>query len=346
MAAALRVGVMGAGAIGCYVGGRLAQVPEVDVVLVGRSRLRHTVRTNGLRLTDLDGRVHAVAPDALRYESEVSELRGCDIVLCCVKSGHTDEVATAMADVLDDDPIVVSMQNGVRNTEVLRAHLTSCLVLPGVVGFNVVDKGDGDFRHTTKGALMIERCREPRAERLFEALRRSDFELATPGRMAPHQWTKLIVNLNNAVSALSGAPTRDLILNAGYRAVVAAVMGEGAEVVRAAGHDMARLRGLFVPWLPRLLGLPTPLVRLLSRAQLKADPEARSSMWQDLSRGRLTEVEFLNGEIVRVAAEADVAAPINTRIVEMIHDVELRGSGSPNLEPEALQQALGMVPMV
>ncbi|HMR80341.1 MAG TPA: ketopantoate reductase C-terminal domain-containing protein, partial [Polyangiaceae bacterium] len=80
----------------------------------------------------------------------------------------------------------------------------------------------------------------------------------------------------------------------------------------------------------------TPVVRLVARAQLGANPEARSSMWEDLNRGRKTEVEFLNGEIVRLAEQCGVSAPLNQRMVALIHRAEAAGSGSPKLAAEAL----------
>ena len=84
----------------------------------------------------------------------------------------------------------------------------------------------------------------------------------------------------------------------------------------------------------------TPLVRLVTRAQMKVDPEARSSMWQDLDRGRPTEVEYLNGEIVRIAERVGRAAPLNRRMVELVHDAERDGPGSPNLDAVTLWSRL------
>jgi 2-dehydropantoate 2-reductase len=88
------------------------------------------------------------------------------------------------------------------------------------------------------------------------------------------------------------------------------------------------------------LSLPTPLVKLVARAQLRVNPDARSSMWEDLRRGRATEIDYLNGEIVRLADRSGVDAPLNRRIVELVHDVEARGSGSPALGPDELWAAL------
>jgi 2-dehydropantoate 2-reductase len=92
--------------------------------------------------------------------------------------------------------------------------------------------------------------------------------------------------------------------------------------------------------MPTVLRLPTLLVRLVTGAQMKVDPEARSSMWEDLTRGRPTEVDYLNGEIVRVAARHHTDAPLNARIVELVHTAERAGPGSPDLDAAALWNSL------
>ncbi|RYE89431.1 MAG: 2-dehydropantoate 2-reductase, partial [Myxococcales bacterium] len=146
--------------------------------------------------------------------------------------------------------------------------------------------------------------------------------------------------LNNAVSALTDAPTRDLVFEPRYRRILAALIGEALDVMRAAGVRPARLGAIPPALLPVVLGLPTPLLRVVARAQLRIDPQARSSMWEDLMRGRLTEVDFLNGEIVRLAEKAGVPAPCNRRITALVHEAEFRGPGSPRMPAERLWDEL------
>jgi 2-dehydropantoate 2-reductase len=234
----------------------------------------------------------------------------------------------------------VSLQDGVRNADVLRTGLGGRRVLGGVVGFNVVPKGQGTFLRATTGRLVLEACRERHAESLLGALDGAGFDVEAVADVRSVQWAKLIMNLNNAVSALSGVPTREILMSRGYRAILGATIAEALEVLRAAHVRPARL-GLFpVSSFPALLRLPTPVLRVFARAQLRIDPEARSSMWEDLARGRPTEVDELNGEIVRLASEHGMDAPLNRRVVELVHDVEAKASGCPAMSPEALWQAL------
>lgn len=329
----MRIGIIGAGAIGCYVGGRLIAA-GTEVVMVGRARLAAELAAHGLTFSDFGGPQVRLPPDRVVVATEVDALAGCDVILCCVKSAQTAEVARDLARVAPR-AVVASLQNGVRNPEILRgAGLT---VIAGIVSFNVVARGDGVFHRATSGPIMLEtRTDDP----LVRELARAGIEVETRGDLAPDQWTKLLVNLGNAVSALSGAPTREILLTPGYRKVVAALVEEAHEVLHDAGMRPARLRGVPVRLMPTVLRLPTALVRLVTRAQMKVDPEARSSMWQDLDRGRPTEVEYLNGEIVRIAERVGRAAPLNRRMVELVHDAERDGPGSPNLDAVTLWSRL------
>ena len=339
MSERLSLGVLGAGAIGCYVGGRLLAADAADVVLVGRARNAAEVAEHGLSVQDFDGAVVTVPPARVRFATEAAALAGCEVVLCCVKSQHTEAAAAELAAVLPADAVVVSLQNGVRNPDILRARLGARVVVPSIVSWNVVAV-DGVYRRATSGPLVVERSREPRVARLVAALRAAGVPVDERDRLAPHQWTKLLVNLNNAVSALTDAPTARLLLEPGYRRVIAAVVDEGVRVVRAAGLRPARWNGVPVGVMPRILRLPTPLVKLVTRRQIKVDPTARSSMWQDLAAGRPTEVDFLNGEIVRLAGQHGARAPTNARVVELVHAAEAAGRGSPALSADALWAAL------
>ncbi len=333
----MRVGVIGAGAIGCFVGGRL-HAGGADVVLVGRENGKRDVDEHGLTLVGIDG-----ARGALRrvpFETDAAALADREVVLCAVKSAATAETAERLDAVLRKDAIVVSLQNGLRAAEALRACARETLA--SVVGFNVVSKGDGVFRQATSGKLVIESSPDPRIAELVAALVAAGFEASAMRDIRRMQWAKLLVNLNNAVSALSGAPTKEIVLSAGYRRVLGAILREALGVLEAARIRPANLTGLPVSLFPYALALPTPIVRVVARAQLRIDPEARSSMWEDLVRGKKTEVDDLNGEIVRLAESHGLDAPLNRRVVALVRDAERAGKGSPQLSAAVLAARLGV----
>ena len=180
----MRVGVAGAGSIGCYVGGALA-ASGTDVVLVGRERQRDELRAHGLTGRAQRGGFH-VAADELVVATELEALVGCDAVLCCVKCGDTVDVGARLGATLGPDAIVASLQNGLHNAEVLRELLPDRRIVPGVVGFNVVARGGGVFQQTTTGALVLEDCA------LVPVLRTAGLAVDVRAELVPEQWTKLL----------------------------------------------------------------------------------------------------------------------------------------------------------
>lgn len=329
---------MGAGAIGGFVGGCLLASHTADVTFVGRESLQRSVRERGLTLRGF-GRDERIPPERVRVGTEAASLATCDVVFVCVKSGATAQSARDFFPILRDGAILVSLQNGVRNPEILRRHAPGHHVVAGVVGFNVVMPDDATFVHSITGPLIVEASDSATDRRWVDALRDAGLEVRVENPIAPEQWTKLLMNLNNAIAALSGVSTPTLILTPGYRRLMTMVLDEGLSVLREAGVQTAKFRGVPLSVMSALFKLPTPLVRLVLRAQLKLDPESRASMWVDLQRRRPTEVDVLNGEIVRLAEENGMDAPLNRRLVELVRHAERAGAGSPDLGPDALLAA-------
>ncbi|MDO8107235.1 2-dehydropantoate 2-reductase [Isoptericola sp. b441] len=338
-ARALRVGVMGAGSIGCYVGGRLAAAGQADVTLVGRDRVVEELGRHGLTISDRTDRRTVPARD-LTLSTDVASLADADVVLVCVKSGQTADVGAALDPVLRPDAVVLSLQNGVHNVDRLHAALGTRQVLGAVVDFNVVSRPAGAVHCGLPGPLTVARSGTTTGAAVVAALAAAGLEVTTTADIAAVQWAKLLVNLNNAISALSDVPTVELMTREGYRRVVAGLLAEGVAVLRAAGIRPGRVRRVPARLMLRVLRLPDPLARRLLAARLPTDAQARSSMWEDLVRGRPTEVDDLNGEIVRLAERTGTPAPLNRRIVDLVHAAEAAGPGSPGMAPGALWSAL------
>lgn len=330
---------MGAGSIGCYVGGRLVASGAAEVTFVGRKQLADAMAEHGLTLRAF-GHEDCVDASRIDFATDPRALSSCEIVLCCVKSGATAEAAMALEPVLSSKTVVVSLQNGVRNPEILRRHLPRNEVVAAVVGFNVVMQDHTAFDLTATGPLVVETHDGSSNRTWIDLLRAAGIEVEEVEDIAPEQWTKLLVNLNNAVSALSGASTPEMILSRRYRRVMTMLLDEALLVIEKAGIRPASFRGVPLRLMSFVLKLPTPIVRLVVRAQLRVDPKSRASMWQDLERGRTTEVDFLNGEVVRLAKVHSMSAPINERIVELVHEAERAGEGSPRIDADGLIRAL------
>jgi 2-dehydropantoate 2-reductase len=337
----MKIGIVGAGAIGCYVGGRLC-ARGAEVVFFGRPRVKDELTAHGLTLVDAAGRgatLH-LEPRQVQFVLEPNGLADCSVLLVCVKSAQTALMARELAGTIASDALVISLQNGLGNADAIRRELPHHTVLGGIVGFNVVSSEAGAFRRATTGPLVIEAAADTRVSTLASALRDADLATEVVPDIRSKQWSKLVMNLNNAVSALTGAPTQQMIFEAPYRRIMRAVSLEALDLIKRAGHVPSKVGPLPVQWLPAMLRLPSGLLRWVARLQLKIDPTARSSMWEDLSRGRLTEVDYLNGEIVRLAESLGTTAPINHRILGLVHDAERAGKGPPNMSADELWRAI------
>lgn len=337
------IGIFGAGSIGCYLGGRL-QAAGFAVRFVGRPRIGQELREHGLRLSDLHGYSARLQPEAISFFENAEGLRGCSVVLVCTKSGGTAEAGAALAPVVDKHTLVVSMQNGVRNQATLAAALaeSGATALAGMVPFNVLHSGQGRFHCGTSGQLLVAQNQANSAAPLIAALRRSGLEAAEHPNLPGVLWGKLLVNLNNAVNALAGIPLREQLGDRRFRRIVAALIDEGLAVLRQAGIAIESAGKMRPKLAPIVLRLPDFLFFRVAASMVRIDPQARSSMWEDLSLGRKTEIDAINSEIVALAREIGGSAPINARICDLIHQAEAAGKGSPQMDAATLGAALGV----
>ncbi len=314
--------VLGAGSVGCYLGGLLA-LAGLDVVFVGRARVIDGLRREGLRLSDLSGRDQHLAPALLRLHEQIPAGLRPALTLLCVKSGATAAAAQELAAALRAGSLVVSLQNGLNNATLGRSLAPQLQWRAGMVPFNIAELGPGHYHRGTAGVLAVED--DAALDALAPAWAAQGLTLKRLPDLRPLQWGKLLLNLNNPVNALSGLPLRAQLLQRGYRRCFAALQREALGLMAEAGIVPAQLTPLKPAHLPRVLALPTPLFRLLARRMLRIDTKARSSMADDLRQGRPTEIDALSGEVLRLAASLGRTAPLNERISELVKAWPQRG---------------------
>jgi 2-dehydropantoate 2-reductase len=328
------IGIAGAGSIGCFVGG-IAAASGRRVVLLARPRVIEEIETNGLRLTSFEGLDRKVVSNQLTMSDDPAIFGSAGVVLVTVKSADTAGMADVIAQHAPADAIVVSLQNGIGNVAVLRERLPGRRVLAGMVPFNVVSAGAGRFHRSTSGDIVIERDEAGTAA-----------QLSVPGlTMRPTenivgvQWGKLLLNLNNALNALGDLPLRRQLAQRSWRILFADQMAEGLAAIRAEGIKPVSSTPIPASWTPPLLRLPDAIFEALLGRTMKIDPEARSSMWEDLQRGRATEIDYLQGVITEIADRRGLQVPLSHRIVALIRRAEAAGKGSPRLTPEQIRIA-------
>jgi 2-dehydropantoate 2-reductase len=324
--------VAGAGSIGCFAGGLFASAGR-RVSLLARPRVIEEIEGFGLTLTSLEGGSWHVAPQQLELSGDPKILAEASVVLVAVKSADTAEIADAIARHAPPQAVIVSLQNGVGNASVLRERLPGRKVLAAMVPFNVIAAGEGRFHRATSGDIVIERDDADTAARLSVP----GLAIRATSDIAAVQWGKLLVNLNNAINALSGLPLREQLARRDWRGLFADQIAEGLEAVRAEGIRPVSPTPVPLGWTPHLLRLPDALFAIALAPAMKIDPQARSSMWEDLQRGRRTEIDYLQGVITEIAGRRALEVPLSRRIVALIREAEAAGLGSPRLTVERIR---------
>ena len=325
-----RVVILGAGSIGCFVGG-CWQVAGLDVSFIGRPSFDREIHDHGLTLTDYSGWQASLRPAEVDFRCEPDALASADIIALCVKSGATAEAASEIAERGREGATVISLQNGISNVDVLERGLGDRFqVVRGMVPYNVAYLGDGRFHKGVAGDLFADDRPETRS--LADAIGPSPAALKLSDDMLGIAWGKLLINLNNAVNALSGRTLVEELHERDYRRVFAASMREGLGLLDKAGIEPAKVGAVGPRLLPWVIGSPDWLFRNLFMKAWKIDAKARSSMADDLAAGRRTEVDYINGELVQLAERLGAAAPVNRKVVELIRKAEGRAPPWPPAE--------------
>ena len=315
----MKISIYGAGSIGCYLGGRLVAA-DYDIDFIVRPRVQQELQTYGLTVSDYTGFKQTISVNQLQMSIDPNVVAHADIVFVCVKSTSTEQVALELKDILKKKTIIISFQNGLSNVGILKRILTDHIILEGMVPFNVAALGNGRFHQGTDGALYV-KSHEQLAE-LVLAFQKAKLEFQLEQDMQAIQWAKLLLNLNNSINALSQLPLKQELSIREYRQCLALAQLETLNLLKIAKIKPAKLTPIPAQFIPKILKLPNPIFKIISKKMLAIDPLARSSMADDLMVGRKTEIDWINGEVVNLARQLNLTAPINQKLIELVKQAE------------------------
>jgi 2-dehydropantoate 2-reductase len=300
-----RIAVVGAGAVGGYFGGMLARA-GAPVVMIGRPPFVEAVKANGLFLDTLQFQ------ETVRVEASTNlgAAHGAEIVLFCVKTTDNAPTARALAPLLAQGAIVVSLQNGVDNAEQIRTA-AGIYALRCVVYVAASIPEPGRVKHVGRGDLVFG-PKSDKVDRLAVLFARAGVPCRISDNIEGELWTKLIWNCAlNAISALGRAKYGQIADSADARKLVEMAVYE----VLAVGHAA----GIHPP------GLEDPKAALAGALKIATQmAEALSSTAQDMNRGKRTEIDSLNGYITRRGAELGVPTPVNRALYTLVKLAEGR----------------------
>jgi 2-dehydropantoate 2-reductase len=291
----MKILVMGTGAVGSFYGGRLADAGH-EVTFIARGETLHALTQTGFVVQSIHGDFHLAHVHAIN-QPEATVV--CDLVLVCVKSYDTEEVARLIRPVVGPDTIVLSLQNGVENEELLAREVGSSSVMGGMAYIGAELVSPGVVVHSAAGHIVFgerDGQRTPRAERLEQIFREAGIQAQLSPHITAVLWDKLVWNAAfNAITTLTRSTVGEVLTHPPTRALARHTMLEVIAVAQAQGLDVKESRAD-----AHIAGSEHPPLSTFA-----------TSMSQDLARGKRLEYDALNGAVVRYGERLGVPVPIN-----------------------------------
>jgi 2-dehydropantoate 2-reductase len=306
-----RVAVVGAGAVGCYFGGMLARA-GAPVTLIGRATHVEAINRDGLFIDSIHFKEHV----RVFATTEIGAVRDAQLALFSVKTVDTESTAKLLVPHLASDTIVVSLQNGVDNAERIYSA-AEIQAIPAVVYIAAAVIGLGRVKHTGRGDLIIGHpsgnpspnhdAGRSEIEEVAATFMRAGVPCRISDKITVELWEKLIMNCAyNAVSALTRTKYGRIAKDAGSIEVIKRVVIEAVAVGKAEGVQLSA----------------DTMISAALKLGSEAMPEALSSTAQDIARGKPTEIDSLNGFLVRKGAELGVPTPVNQTLYSLVKLLE------------------------
>ena len=302
----MKIAMIGAGAMGSLFGGKLSLAGhEVVLYDVFREHVE-AISRDGLEIEDAatGERLHS-RPGA---SADPASVRGSDALVIFVKSTATEQAAAEFAPLAGKGAIVLTLQNGLGNEAIIRRHFGAQRTAAGVTSQGATFLGPGRIRHAGKGPTHVAMAdgRRERLGDLAKALGEAGFETHVEDDVRGLVWSKLVINVGiNALTAITGRTNGQLLESEQIKAIMADLVAEAVQVAKARGIQFT---------------YADPLATVYDVARKTG--ANRSSMLQDFDKGRETEIDFMNGAIVREAQETGIPAPVNATMTRLIKTLE------------------------
>jgi len=321
----MRIIIYGAGGIGGVMGGHLARTGQ-DVLLIGRPGHVNAINEKGMKFITPSG-THMLNIPAVTGPEQIEFTPG-DVVCLTMKGQNTEGAMKDLKAVVDDVP-VFCFQNGVRNEETVARSFPRVYGAMVRVGSVYLTDGEIIARRDPPGWFVIGRYpngKDETAEAVAEAMQKAGFYARTVDDVMPYKWGKLMANLNNAIGAITNAR-----------------WGETADITRAASKELADLLAeANIDWISQeQVSKDWPETAGPIRGSI--DSEAQSSTWQSLAREQGTvETDFMNGEVVRLAASLGKKAPVNEMLLNITREMAAKKEHPGKYTVGQLTEMLGL----
>ncbi|MBI9102533.1 MAG: 2-dehydropantoate 2-reductase [Spirochaetales bacterium] len=303
----MKISIIGSGAMGSLFGGKLASAGhEVMLYDIFQEHV-DTINSKGVEIEELaTGEKEIFKPSAT---SDPAKAADADVLIIFVKSTATEAVSKQFKAVVSGNPLVITLQNGVGNEDILRKTFGGENTAAGVTSQGATFAGPGKIRHAGNGPtyLCISEGDNSRLAPLIEALNQAGFETKVEENIGNLVWSKLIINVGiNALTALTGLENGRLVDFEELKEIMKDLVSEALEVAQA--------KGIHITY-------PDPLATVYDVCVKTA--KNRSSMLQDFDRGTMSEIDFINNAIVREAGKLGIQVPVNKTLARLVKSLDL-----------------------
>ena len=318
----MKLAIIGAGAIGSVAAAYLHKA-GVDVTLIGREDQVAVIQEKGLKVTGVRGeetfQIRALSQLDQKY----------DLVIFTTKSQDL-EMAFAHNSQFLEDCLVLSSQNGVQGDNILSSHFYPDLQLSSIVMFGATYIQPGEVVFNFEGDWIIGKPWEsidPKTHEVGEILGQAFNTIVSPDIMGM-KWTKLFVNFNNCIPAVLGVSMQEAFADLDMCRLSVMLLKEGVEIVHEAKIELISLPNFPVDRIFGLSTMPTDKGAQIIHETLTNLSKAPlyGSILQSIKRGKMSEIDFINGEVVAMGSGMRVATPLNAKMVDMVHEVERTGN--------------------
>ncbi|MBU0548594.1 MAG: 2-dehydropantoate 2-reductase [Candidatus Omnitrophica bacterium] len=315
----MRIGVIGSGAIGCLVAGYLKLKGE-DICLVGRPDSVKTIRENGLQISGVRGsfRVEIKASEQLNYIPE--------LVILATK---TQDIELAIKDNISliRDALILTTQNGVQADNIVARYLPKESIVSSVVMFGATYLEPAKVVHNFEGSWIMGQSfnkRQPEGLLNLSQLLNNAFPTIITENIFGMKFLKIFANANNCLPAILGKSMQEVFSDLDISRISIAIWKEGLDIINKAGINLVSLPGFPIENITKITSMPMAQAAVVFSQIMKnlSKEPLYGSILQSIMRGRTSEIDYINGEFIRLAKENNVYAPLNSALVDMVHQVE------------------------
>jgi len=317
----MRIAVIGAGAIGGLAAGYLKNKGE-DVSLIGHADAVKAIKEKGLGIRGIRGDFNIKIEAFTRLESSP------ELVILATK---TQDIAAALKDNLKftQDAIILTTQNGVRADDIAAGYFPRENIISSIVMFGATCLLPGEIVHNFEGSWIIARAFTKNDAKVIEVSKALNqaFSAIVAEDLKGMKSLKIFVNANNCIPAILGKSMQESFSDPQVSQVSIAIWKEGLKVMDKAGISLSSLPDFPLERITKLTSLPTQDAgKIFSgiMSNLSKEP-LYGSILQSIKRGKTSEIDYINGEFVRLAKENNFNAPLNQKLTEMVHQVEATG---------------------